>query len=251
NELRHPGGDRGPRRGPSGRDPDRSRPLPARPSDPPCGGTGRRRADHRRTVGRGPPSDCRHCRPGPRLSTPEIARTREGEGRAIAALEELRMQAVEDRVEADLSLRRGGDLVAELEEVIAGNPFRERLRGFLMLALHRAGRRADALEAYRKTRSLFAEELGLEPGPGLRQLEAAIFREDPGRELKPTIRSREQSLTAPSSLLPRERRTVAVVAVDATPTADAAPDPEALGSIGAHAARVASDALERHGARVE
>ena len=171
--------------------------------------------------------------------------------RAIAALEELRTQAIEDRVEAELSLRRGGDLVAELEEVIAANPFRERLRGFLMLALYRAGRRADALEAYRKTRSLFAEELGLEPGPGLRQLEAAIFREDPGLELKPTTRTGEQSLTAPSSWLPRERRTVAVVAVDATPTADSAPDPEALGSIGAHAARVASDALERHGARVE
>src|SRR5436309_1121765 len=117
--------------------------------------------------------------------------------RAIAALEELRIQAIEDRVEADLSLRRGGDLVAELEEVIAGNPFRERLRGFLMLALHRAGRRADALEAYRKTRSLFAEELGLEPGPGLRQLEAAIFREDPGLELKPTIRTEEQSSRRP------------------------------------------------------
>ena len=53
--------------------------------------------------------------------------------RAIAALEELRIQAIEDRVEAELSLRRGGDLVAELEEVIAANPFRERLRGFLML----------------------------------------------------------------------------------------------------------------------
>ncbi|TMF17695.1 MAG: hypothetical protein E6I36_14555 [Chloroflexi bacterium] len=171
--------------------------------------------------------------------------------RAIAALEELRTQAIEDRVEAELSLRRGGDLVAELEEVIAANPFRERLRGFLMLALYRAGRRADALEAYRKTRSLFAEELGLEPGPGLRQLEAAIFREDPGLELTPTIRAREQPLTAPSAWLPRERRTVAVVAVDATPTADLASDPEALGRHGAYAARVASDALERHGARVE
>src|SRR5438067_13245361 len=99
--------------------------------------------------------------------------------RAIAALEELRIQAIEDRVEAELSLRRGGDLVAELEEVIAANPFRERLRGFLMLALYRAGRRADALEAYRKTRSLFAEELGREPGPALRHAEAAIFRVGP------------------------------------------------------------------------
>src|SRR5207247_1514376 len=94
--------------------------------------------------------------------------------RAIAALEELRTQAFEERVEAELSLRLGGDLVAELEEVIAANPFRERLRGFLMLALYRAGRRADALEAYRKTRSLFAEGLGLEPGPRLRQLEEAV-----------------------------------------------------------------------------
>jgi DNA-binding SARP family transcriptional activator len=171
--------------------------------------------------------------------------------RAIAALEELRIQAIEDRVEADLSLRRGGDLVAELEEVIAANPFRERLRGFLMLALYRAGRRADALDAYRKTRSLFAEELGLEPGPGLRQLEAAIFREDPGLELKAPGRAGEQPLAAPSAWLPRERRTVAVVAVDTTPTASPAPDPEALARIGDYAARVAADALERHGARVE
>jgi len=171
--------------------------------------------------------------------------------RAIATLEELRTQAIEDRVEAELSLRRGGDLVAELKEVIAANPFRERLRGFLMLALYRAGRRADALEAYRQTRSLFADELGLEPGPGLRQLEAAIFREDPGLELKPTIRTGEPPLTAPSAWLPRERRMVALVAVDVTPTGESAPDPEALGRVGAHAARVASDALERHGARVE
>jgi DNA-binding SARP family transcriptional activator len=171
--------------------------------------------------------------------------------RAIAALEELRIQAIEDRVEAELSLRRGGDLVAELEEVIAANPFRERLRGFLMLGLYRAGRRADALEAYRKTRSLFAEELGLEPGPGLRQLEAAIFREDPGLELKAPARIGEPPDRAPSAWLPRERRTVAVVAVDTTPTAPPAPDPEALARIGEHAARVASNALERHGARVE
>ena len=171
--------------------------------------------------------------------------------RAIAALEELRTQAFEERVEAELSLRLGGDLVAELEEVIAANPFRERLRGFLMLALYRAGRRADALEAYRKTRSLFADELGLEPGPGLRRLEAAIFREDPGLEVKPAIRVGEQSLKAPSYWLPRERRTVAVVAIDAMPAAESARDPEALGRIGAQAARVASDALERHGARVE
>ena len=171
--------------------------------------------------------------------------------RAIAALDELRIQAIEDRIEADLSLRRGGDLVAELKQVIAANPFRERLRGYLMLALYRGGRRADALEAYRETRSVFAEELGLDPGPGLRHLEAAIFRDDPGLELEPAIRSDDQSAEASSSWLPRERRSVAVVAVDATPAAESARDPEALGRLGMHAARVAADALERHGARVE
>src|SRR2546430_16427757 len=84
--------------------------------------------------------------------------------RAIAALEELRTQAFEERVEAELSLRLGGDLVAGLEEVIAANPFRERLRGFLMLAPYRAGRRGAALEAYRKTRPPVRDELGPEPG---------------------------------------------------------------------------------------
>src|SRR5438034_2628737 len=74
--------------------------------------------------------------------------------RAIAALEELRIQAIENRFDADLALGRGGELVAELEETIAAHPFRERLRGFLMLALYRAGRQAEALDSYRRTRSL-------------------------------------------------------------------------------------------------
>jgi class 3 adenylate cyclase len=171
--------------------------------------------------------------------------------RAIAALEELRIQAIEDRVEADLSLRRGGDLVTELEEVIATNPYRERLRGFLMLALYPAGRQAKALEAYRRARSLFADELGLEPGPGLRELEAAIFRQDPALDLQPRTGAGERSGAAPSSWLPRERRTVTIVAVDLAPAAELAVDPEALGRLGAQAARVAADVLERHSARVE
>src|SRR5439155_201402 len=83
--------------------------------------------------------------------------------RAIAALEELRIQAIEDRFEAELALGRFAELVADLEEAIAGYPFRERLRGFLMLALYRAGRQTEALEAYRRTRSLLNDELGLEP----------------------------------------------------------------------------------------
>src|SRR5947209_5543505 len=98
--------------------------------------------------------------------------------RAIAALEELRIQAIEDRFEAELALGRCAELVADLEEAVAGHPFRERLRGFLMLSLYRAGRQTEALEAYRRTCSLLNDALGLEPGPSLMGLQAAILRQD-------------------------------------------------------------------------
>jgi DNA-binding SARP family transcriptional activator len=171
--------------------------------------------------------------------------------RAIAALDELRIQAIEDRFEADLALGRGGELVAELEEAIAAQPFREQLRGFLMVALYRAGRQAEALEAYRRARSLLIEELGLEPGSALRELHAAILRQDPALELQPTFRAAQRSDAAPSSWLPRERRTVTVLAMDLAPVAEPAVDPEAGGRLGARAARVTAEVLERHGARVE
>jgi DNA-binding SARP family transcriptional activator len=103
--------------------------------------------------------------------------------RAITALEELRTQAIEDRIEADLESGRAADLVAELEQIIRAHPFRERSHGLLMLALYRSGRQADALRAYRDIRSLLGEELGLEPGPTLRELETAILRQDPSLEL--------------------------------------------------------------------
>jgi DNA-binding SARP family transcriptional activator len=171
--------------------------------------------------------------------------------RAIAALDELRIQAIEDRFEADLADGRGGELVAELEDVIAAQPFREQLHGFLMLALYRAGRQAEALEAYRRARSLLIEELGLEPGPALRELQAAILRQDPALELRPIFRTALRSDGAPSPWLPRERRTVTVLAMDLVPVAEPAVDSEAGGRVGARAARVAADVLERHGARVE
>ena len=95
--------------------------------------------------------------------------------RAIARLEELRLAALVDRIDADLALGRGSELVPELEPLVREHPFHERLRGQLMLALYRAGRQTDALEAYRQTRSLFAEELGIEPSRSLRALEQAIL----------------------------------------------------------------------------
>ena len=99
--------------------------------------------------------------------------------RAITALEELRAQAIEDRIDADLASGHSAELVPELEQIIQDHPFRERLRGSLMLALYRSGRQADALQAYRDARALLVDELGLEPGPALRELEAAILRQDP------------------------------------------------------------------------
>ena len=97
-----------------------------------------------------------------------------------AGLEELRLAALEDRIEADLELGHDGECISELSGLIARHPLRERLRGQLILGLYRSGRQADALEAYRETRRILDEELGLEPSPALRELERAILCHDPG-----------------------------------------------------------------------
>ena len=90
----------------------------------------------------------------------------------------LRLHAVEMRIEADLELGRAGQLVDELESLVAEHPFRERLWRHLMLALYRAGRQADALTAYQRARAGLVEELGLEPGQELRDLEVAVLRHE-------------------------------------------------------------------------
>jgi DNA-binding SARP family transcriptional activator len=97
----------------------------------------------------------------------------------VARLEELRLAAVEQRVDADLELGRHTELVAELETHVAQHPLREHLRYQLMLALYRSDRQAEALDAYRRARQALADELGLEPSESLKQLEAAILRQDP------------------------------------------------------------------------
>ena len=97
----------------------------------------------------------------------------------IARLEELRIAALEARIEADLALGRQAELVGELEGLAGAYPLRERLRGLQMRALYRAGRQADALAAYREARQLLVDELGIEPGEELRRLEQAILRQDP------------------------------------------------------------------------
>ncbi|MER6156517.1 BTAD domain-containing putative transcriptional regulator [Streptomyces sp. NPDC001868] len=109
-------------------------------------------------------------------------------------LEEARQAALEDRISADLATPgREQGLVAELTALVGTHPTRERLRGHLMLSLYRLGRQADALAAYAEGRAVLADELGIDPGPGLRQLHEAILRSDP--ELMPA--------TAPGPAAPR------------------------------------------------
>jgi YVTN family beta-propeller protein len=96
----------------------------------------------------------------------------------IGRLEDLRVSAIEECVDADLALGRHADLIGELEAVVAEHPHRERLRGQLMLALYRSGRQAEALEAYRDARRALVDELGIDPGAALQQLEKAILVHD-------------------------------------------------------------------------
>jgi len=93
-------------------------------------------------------------------------------------LNELRIKTLEDRIEAELSLGRHGDLIGELQALVTEYPLRERLRGQLMLALYRSGRQAEASELFHKTRALLIEELGMEPGPGLQRLFKAILNQE-------------------------------------------------------------------------
>jgi DNA-binding SARP family transcriptional activator/streptogramin lyase len=94
-------------------------------------------------------------------------------------LEELRLSAVEERLDADLALGRHAELVPELHALVREHPLRERLRAQLMLALYRSGRQAESLDVYQQGRRLLADELGLEPGEGLKRLERAILEHDP------------------------------------------------------------------------
>jgi DNA-binding SARP family transcriptional activator len=96
----------------------------------------------------------------------------------IGRLEEARLAALEQRIDADLQLGSAGDLVGELEELVENQPLRERFRGQLMLALYRAGRQAEALEAYQEARRVLGDELGLEPSEELRSLQQSILRHD-------------------------------------------------------------------------
>jgi peptide/nickel transport system substrate-binding protein len=97
----------------------------------------------------------------------------------IRRLEELRLRAAEQAIDADLAAGRQAEVIAELAALVDQHPLRERLHAQRMLALYRAGRQADALDAYRHARTLLVEQIGVEPGPELQRLHAAILAQDP------------------------------------------------------------------------
>src|SRR4029453_16675075 len=157
---------------------------------------------------------------------------------------ELRLVCTEERIEADLALGAAAELVGELQRLTAEQPLRERLRGQLMLALYRRGRQADGLAVYRDVRELFAEELGLEPAPALRELEAAILRQDPALGAPEAL----ASVAVPVPV----RKPVTVLCAELRVTVDAGAelDPEALDGALGGALAVFGSALEHHGGKL-
>ena len=111
----------------------------------------------------------------------------------VEELEERRLLAVEQRIDADLACGESSNLVPELQQLVREHPLRERLIGQLMLALYRAGRHSDALAVFAAARQRLAGELGLDPGPRLRELERQILRHDSGLDVRPRSAPRRRA----------------------------------------------------------
>jgi DNA-binding SARP family transcriptional activator/DNA-binding beta-propeller fold protein YncE len=160
----------------------------------------------------------------------------------IARLEQLRLTALEQRIEADLELGRHAEVVGELEALVAEHPLREGLRAQLMLALYRCDRQAEALAAYRLGRRMLVEELGIEPSSSLRQLHEGILAQEPslGAPARPRRppRAKRRAAEAPTRVTRRPRALVAAgaalvavaasVAVFEIVRADSGPEPPAV-----------------------
>ena len=161
----------------------------------------------------------------------------------VGRLEEAKLRALEDCIDAELELGRNGDLVGELEALVETHPLRERFRAQLMRALYQAGRQADALDAFQAARDVLTEELGLEPGEELRTLQQAILRHDP-------------SLGAAGVLAvehAEDRRTVTVLLLRPrrVDRACGAADPEAYRALLSRYFELVREPIERHGGTLE
>jgi WD40 repeat protein/DNA-binding SARP family transcriptional activator len=124
----------------------------------------------------------------------------------IGRLEELHLRAVELTIDAELAAGRQDDVIAELEALIAEEPLRERLHAQRILALYRAGRQSEALEAYREARETLIEQIGVEPGPELQRLQAAVLAQDPSLDAPPPIEELPMQLEGGSPLLAGRER---------------------------------------------
>jgi DNA-binding SARP family transcriptional activator/tetratricopeptide (TPR) repeat protein len=165
----------------------------------------------------------------------------------IARLEELRLTCLEERMEAGLALGPAGALTAELQQLVSEHPMRERLRGQLMLALYRGGRQTEALEVYRDFRSVLRDELGLEPSPMLRQLEAAILRHDPA--LSPAPAPAPAAAAAAEGSLTRRPVTVLCVVLRVASGTGVALDPEMHEVVNERSVAGLTAVLERYGGK--
>ncbi|MGN6869142.1 MAG: BTAD domain-containing putative transcriptional regulator [Solirubrobacteraceae bacterium] len=177
---------------------------------------------------------------------------------AIARLDELRVNAHEELIDAQLALGRHGEVISELEAFVREHPFRERPRGQLMIALYRSGRQAQALEAFQDTRRTLVEELAVEPGEALRELEQAILRQDPSLQAAPLGAATAQASGEPA---PRQssvdihleeeppaavvRKTATVLVARLSIAADA--DPERTRAAVGVARERAEEIVVRHG----
>ncbi|MCP9982597.1 AfsR/SARP family transcriptional regulator [Actinomadura madurae] len=123
---------------------------------------------------------------------------------AVTRLEELRLTALEEHAEVRLDLGEHGALAADLGDAVEEHPLRERLRAAHMRALYRAGRQNEALESYERYRTLLADELGLDPGAELADLQRAILRQDPGLDAPAPSRGRSNLPVPPTELIGRD-----------------------------------------------
>ncbi len=161
----------------------------------------------------------------------------------VGRLEEARLAALEQRIDADLELGSAGELVGELEQLVEEHPLRERFRAQLMQTLYRAGRQAEALDAYQDARHVLMEELGLEPSAALRALQQAILQQDA------SLGASGEDVAARGP----DRRTVTVLFCDLVDSTRLATelDPEVYRGLISRYFDVVRQPIARHGGTVE
>ena len=181
----------------------------------------------------------------------------------VARLDELRVASQELLIEAKLALGGHAELVGQIEALISENPYRERLRAHLMLALYRSDRQADALQAFQDARVKLVEELGIEPGERLRELERAVLAQDPDLALAVAAPEPDQGIRpaepAPEPARPEEdapraaRRLVSIVFADLVGSTGLAEriDPESMHNLLDRYFEACSAVIEHHGGTVE